>query len=447
MKRFNPKKSLILPVIAAASMSISSLALANTNANYSPAYNPAPNIKVNVGATNQLLEGVIIQSIRNIGNKMVALGFAGMTAYDSSLYQYDENLLTSMTANSAGATVAQNAPVPGAKMNAFIQTNFETVPNSILSTSEGMLNASKVQDEITSQSNLANQLTLYTPASDTIYSNNPQVIAAQYTNQSDYYIGPPKTNDDDHFNVASITGPSAYTADQLTSANSFMSYLTHSYFNPASALDLSDLQAYINTKNKPSRKYMALYNFIKSTPYQAFQLSMRSDMAARSVGVNNFNHLINERTPSKKAVSGIYDSQGNAISKPSPLQVEAYQANHRINNPQWIQSIQTKSPASVQREIAVELAQVIHQNYQAHLDRERIIVALSTMQLQGISASNLMLRTKAGAVNQEIQALGKDGKYRHASLSNNNPDALKAAPNAAQQAKMNLGTMSGSNGS
>src|SRR3990167_8326524 len=109
---------------------------------------------------------------------------------------------------------------------------------------------------------------------------------------------------------------------------------------------------------------------------------MRSLLALRSISVNLLNQLIAERTP----MPGLAQAAGlpaNSQAKASPLQVEAYQANHRVDNPQWYNTdVAQASPATVQRETLIVLAEIEHQNYQAHLDRERILAALTESDLQ-----------------------------------------------------------------
>ena len=406
MKRSTSKKKLILPVVAVTSLALSSLALAGTT---------PP-----VGSSHNLNNKGIVSAINKLGKKMVALTLAGVTAVDNAMFQFDKNLLDSLKANTASTRIAskvgQNTDTA---TNQFIKKSFQIIPNSILSTSEGMINAKTIQKQIKTRNNLVNTLTLGVPGSDTLYSNNLSVIESQYTNGSNYYIGPPKTNDDNYFNVASILEPMTYTKDQLTASHAYMDYLTKNYKNPVFSLHLSILQAKLNAE-KPTEQYNTLYNFISSTPYQKYQLALRSSMASRSIAVNNFNRLIAERTPSKKSVSGIHNRQGKEITHPSPLQVKSYIASHRVNNPKWIESLQSQSSTTLQRETVVLLAEIEHQNYQAHLDRERVLATLSAMQLQGSTASRMLLQTKAAAVNQEIKAIGETDSDSMQSTTNSN---------------------------
>lgn len=412
----NAKKFIFLPVLAAASLGMSTLALADngTNNNNNTTYAAPTPPGDNSGEVTE-----IIDAIKDIGNKMVGLGFAGMSAFDQAMYQYDQNLLNTLNANTAGLTVAQNTPTAGTQTNTYIQQNFQNIPNGMLSTAEGAINASSVTSEIQAQNALVNNLTLGVPASDSLYINNPLAMVGAYNasyalqnfynSSTAYTVGPTTINDDSYFNIASITAPDAYTSTQQTAANTYIAYLTQSYNNAAGVLDLADLKSYLNSLPAPSQP-QALYNFVSSSQYQNYQLTMRSMMANKSIAINNFESLIAERTPSKTAVQGITTPDGQTtISKPSPLQVEQYQALHRVDNPTWIESLQNQSSTTLQREIAVELAQIIKQNYQAHLDNEHILTTMSALQLSSSQGSSMALNTLAQQVNDKIKNLGKSG--------------------------------------
>ncbi len=421
MKRSNPKKKVILSIIAIAGLALSSITLAGTAASSKVSFTASP--PTNGGGSDN---SCFIAAIKTVGNKMVALAFSGATVIDNAIFQYDPNLLTILNANTAATTIsAAKAKSAGTATNAFVQDQFQSIPNQILPTNEGMMNAKIIQDQRNKQSKVISSLTTDVPASDTLYSNNPLVIQSQYTNGSNYYIGPPNINDDSYFNFSTLFSPKAYTTDEQTAVNDYIQYLTQSYNTPSTALNLSILESDLNAM-KPKDQYNTLYNIISGqsklgAAYQQYQLAMRSNMASESIALSNLNYLIAERAPSKTKVSGIADSQGKAISKPSSLQVKAYQANNRIDNPDWIKGLQKQSSATLQRETVVLLAQIAHQNYQAHLDRERIIASLSAMELQGNAANQILLITKAQAVNTAIGELGKsNASSDSSSLSNPN---------------------------
>ncbi len=417
--RFLSQTKVIISVLAATSLGFCSLVWAGS----------VPGGDAIMDAKILMMENKILAEIKNTSSKMVALGFSSMSAFNQAMYQFDQNLLNTMNANTAATTVNQSLSSSGTTQTTqYIHSILQNIPDSFVSTGLATINASAIENQIKKQNALINNLTLGVPGSDTLYINQPDIISAGYGSFSpvtskyyrsdvDYSIGPPQLNNDNYFSISSILEPSTYTPAQINAAQAYLAYLTQSYNNPASSLKLADLKGYINSL-KSKDQSAALYKFISSSQYQSYQLALRSYMANKSIAINNFEHLMAERTPSKTKVSGIYDAKGNAIANPSPLQVAQYQANNRINNPAWIKSLQKMSSTSLQREIAVELAQLIQQNQQAHNDRERVLTTLSAMQLQESQASNMVLNTSAQQVNQEISGLGQDNQDNQTSDNN-----------------------------
>ncbi|MCB1827476.1 MAG: hypothetical protein KDH94_03540 [Coxiellaceae bacterium] len=437
MKKNAKKKFILLPALAAAGLGISTMALANNTVTNQPTtYAPA--------ASDPIATAGIISAVNNLSKKVVALGFAGMTAFDQAMYQYDSNLLDTLNANNAGVAVdTANAQEAGTQTDSYIAQTFGNIPANALSTGSTDVNSQAISDALSAQTNLVNNLTLGVPASDTIYINNyTSAISANeithneiqnfYNSSTPYTDAFTKLNDDSYFSVASLLEPSAYSQSTQASVNAYMDYLTKSYENPAAAINYNDLKSYLNS-NK-SKAAQNLYNFLKSSQYQNFQLALRSNMAAKSIAIYNLNKLRAERTPSKETVSGIYTPDGKtAISNPSPLQVEQYQDLHRVEDPAWIASLQQQSSTTLQREIAVELAQIIKQNYQSHMDNERMLATLSAIELQGTQGNSMIMNTLAQQVNQEINDLQNNGKgnNNNNSSNGNNDNSQNQNPSAA----------------
>lgn len=92
----------------------------------------------------------------------------------------------------------------------------------------------------------------------------------------------------------------------------------------------------------------------------------------------------------------------------SPLQVENYIANQRINSPDWFKQMKTASPAVVAREQVLILAEIESQLERNHLDNERLLATLSLMALQGTKNSEMELQTNTAAdLNKLIDQIGK----------------------------------------
>jgi len=214
-----------------------------------------------------------------------------------------------------------------------------------------------------------------TNASDTLYFKK---LPSSMTSDSTPSVLIPKKINNSFLDFASFITPTAYTPTQQINAANFLKYAAQSTQNLAGDLNFTKItpQTLGTIKNEPT--------------YQAYMFTIRSLLAIRSININALNQLKAERTPIPdlfEAAGGKVGGAGNltqaevSAKEASPLQVEAYQANHRFDNPQWYQSVENASPATVQRETLIVLAEIEHQNYEAHIDRERLLAATTAQNL------------------------------------------------------------------
>ncbi len=352
------------------------------------------------------------------GNQIAALAQAGVLAYYNAAYQVDNYLNNYLQANIANSNTQTNVNQMAQGLSTQVmQTNLQTIPYSIL-TPRGS-DSSQISSTQAAQANFVNTLTINVPASDTLYTNNPGVAAIQFQpGSSQFSVAKPTVFNDNYFNIASVIEPVVFTDSQKNAALYFVNYLMQNYNYPTQNINFSLLKSKLT--GDPQKQYQYLRNIMTSPVYQGYQLGVRSTAASNSVVLDNLSYLISERTPVKGlgTQANLQDSQGNAIADASPLQVEQYTATHRINNPQWYQHVQGASPANIQRETLLVLAEMESQLYQAHLDHERLLATLSAQQATSAQAAQTLLQTKAQDVNTLIQNMD----------SSNN-----AAPNNAQQ--------------
>lgn len=202
----------------------------------------------------------------------------------------------------------------------------------------------------------------------------------------------PAQTSNDFLNYAVLITPTAYSPAQHESAVNFVKIAAQSTKNLANGLNLS------NIGNNPG----VLSKVKNSKAYQTFQYTLHTLLAIRSMSINTLNQLIAERTP----MLGLGAAAGLPANQPaSPLQVEAYQANHRIQNPNWYAHIKLETPATLQRETLVVLAEIEHQNYEAHLDNERLLSAMTAANLQtAMTAVNSTLSMQENGVNEVISS-------------------------------------------
>jgi len=85
-------KKIILPIIIATTMTLSSYALANTATADGGSANPVN--PVNPG------NGAIVTAINNVGKNMLAIAYAGLETAGNAMYQLDANLQNTVAVTS-----------------------------------------------------------------------------------------------------------------------------------------------------------------------------------------------------------------------------------------------------------------------------------------------------------------------------------------------------------
>lgn len=231
-----------------------------------------------------------------------------------------------------------------------------------------------------------------TQASDTLYSADTNSLGSTaYQTHKKWLQKPPATHNN-YFDFSTLITPIAYTETEQTAASYFLKYAAQSTQNLTEGVNFTKLYA------NPS----ALYALKNNPVYQNYVLTLRNMLAVRSISMTILNQLIAERTP-LPGLAGAAGLPQVGQAEASPLQVEKYQATHDLNNPNWYSTVAQESPATVQRELLITMKEIEKQNYQAHLDREQILAALTAANLQSNSASmSAMLLQETSKLNTAI---------------------------------------------
>lgn len=318
-------------------------------------------------------------------------------------YQLDKNLDLALQAD-----VEKNNALQTVKNNAGTNTQNQ-ISGTLLQFPEQVINASQLNDAqmaatIKNRKNLIPNLTTAIPASDTLYLTDAEDPLA-----NTYGVAKPDSLYDNYFNFDSLFAPSAYNSDQQQAATTYLQYLTKPYQSLTDNIHFSELKDNLN-KLSAEKRADKLKSFLNNPAYQKFQLAVRSLIATKSLAIDNFNTLLNERVPVKGlgAKVGMPDDPHLPKGYASPLQVENYIANQRINSPDWFKQMKTASPAVVAREQVLILAEIESQLERNHLDNERLLATLSLMALQGTKNSEMELQTNTAAdLNKLIDQIGK----------------------------------------
>lgn len=349
----------------------------------------------------------VTSSIKGLGNRIQALDSAKVNYENNLRFQKDLNLPTTIEANTV--SLSQNGkPL---SLNNYVNANANTytlnnIKNSLQQFAytvtpprQGSAAYQELQNYL--KNNSVTTLTAGIKASDSLYTaplNSPFAAEQEGTVKPDAAT---VANNNNFFNFDNLIVPTAYTSTQAVASKRYLQYLTQDFKPLTGGLNLSKLAG-----KSPSD----LKRFINSSAYQNYQLMIRSLMANRSIGLSTYNQLIAERTPIANlgTEAGITSTPNMAAS---PLQVEEFIATHRANSKQWYKQMAKASPATVQRETLFVLAEIEKQNYQAHLDRERMLAVLTALDMQSAKTNFLLAKTKAEAVNKAIDAaIGETSK-------------------------------------
>lgn len=339
----------------------------------------------------------LIAAIKQVGNEMKALATASAKTANATMYQIDSYLLPASQANSQSDNTVTQARNTGANLTQSQLTN------NLLQFPEEVNNPSQLDDPtlaalINNRKQVIPNLTAKTPASDTLYISGKSDSMA-----SMYGVAKPSTLHDNYFNFDSLITPAAYDDNQEKAAQAYIQYATQQYQSLINGIHFSKLKSELNNLS-PSKRAQKLQAFINDPVYQKYQLAIRSLLASKSVALSNLNYLMAKRTPVKGLATktGIPNDPALPKGYASPLEVENYVANERLNNPEWAKAMQSASPATVNREELMILAEIESELQRNHLDHERLLATLSIMTLQSNQFSQMTLQTEAQKVNGVI---------------------------------------------
>jgi len=349
------------------------------------------------GVGDPLSGAGVVLAIRQLSNEVKALAKASVKTTNAMLYQIDSYLLPAVQANSEADTANNQAQ----EKAAYLTQN--QISNSLLQFPEKAVNSNQLNDPVLAQlinehKKVISNLSTKTPASDTLYINSSTNPFA-----SKYGVAKPTNKYDNYFNFDSLIIPTAYYGKQQTAANEYINYVSKQYQSFTNGINFAKLKSQLNNLN-PNQRAQKLQSIVNNPTYQKYQLTVRSLLASKSVALSNLNYLLSERTPVKGLAekAGIPNNPKLPRGYASPLEVENYIANQRLNNPKWAEAMKTASPATVNREQLIILAEIERGLHRNHLDNERLLATLSVMMLQSNQIVQMNLKIDAQKVNELI---------------------------------------------
>lgn len=370
----------------------------------------------------------IVQAIDNLRDTTVSMALATQRTANLIANAIDKEFSNLIQINTESSAANQQGEAQ------VIQNNLDEVHNQLAQFPNETITYSSTtnptvqqsQNEKLIQDNLINSLTLGVNMSDTLYSAVNNIESATY--YTTYPQSKPDKYYDNYLDFSSLYSPDSYNQDQQQAAQYFINYLTKSYQSQTDGINLDQFQNYLSQFTNDPVTLGEKLQALKSNPtYQQFQINVRSNMAAKSVTMDTLNQLLVERTPLQsqgqdpdpklESISKLVgvDPQQIEIPDPnnptqkikvwtyvSPLQINNYMANHRINDPNWYQEVASASTESLLRKMVVIMAESESLTQQNHLDNERIQAALATLNMQSASLNQAMGRGQLQDINNTI---------------------------------------------
>jgi len=179
---------------------------------------------------------------------------------------------------------------------------------------------------------------------------------------------------------SSGTGLSAET--QAVQAANFVRYLSQQII----PMSLASYQNYSNTLNNANNTSldMSTRNEARNSLYN-YLTKLRSYAALKSVGESNLYSMLGKRTLNPKTNSSqAYDEYIMATRRlfnPSTTSVSGANTNSDTTS-QWTKDMEKASSITLMRETVYLLAEINYQLYLTRLQEERLLMAMSAMQLQ-----------------------------------------------------------------
>lgn len=165
--------------------------------------------------------------------------------------------------------------------------------------------------------------------------------------------------------------------DPATQADSFIRYASGSVL-PLAKPSLNDYNALIKTitnKSTPVAQKAA-----GVAQLNAYRLMLRSYAAQTSVGVSNLYHLMGKRMVNKKNNSA---SQAELEFQMATSRLaSAKKSGAQDSQSDWLTNLKQATPAEVQRQTAILLAEMNYQLYLSRMSQERLLATMSVLQLQ-----------------------------------------------------------------
>ncbi len=193
------------------------------------------------------------------------------------------------------------------------------------------------------------------------------------------------------------SGPGLTASDQLTAAQRFIEYAS----SGVTPLPLADKTTYANLYNTamtPSKSTTEVEQQDAVNQLTNYLAGLRVYASQVSIVTGNLYSIFNKRLPQKLGTTQGAPETSQALSEYNMATWRLYNPNQQQdqNKQQWIEKINTASPATVQKEMAILLAEINYQMYLNRQEQERLLLTNSIMLLQYLKMNSPSLSSSGG---------------------------------------------------
>lgn len=196
------------------------------------------------------------------------------------------------------------------------------------------------------------------------------------------------------YDLNSLIGPVAYSSQQAQTAKGFINNVAQAN----TAVPVPDFATAFANKSISSTVF-------ERPDVQKFLSDLRFYLAIRTAALGNFYQMYADRTPTPLSGTSAKNlglsgdvmsslSQQQLVPQASALQVEQYMANRRLADPQWYLNLSGDSPAALQRQMVILLAENLAEQYKVRMSLERLNATMSMLLLQQTYTQRALLQSQ-----------------------------------------------------
>jgi intracellular multiplication protein IcmX len=213
---------------------------------------------------------------------------------------------------------------------------------------------------------------------------NSLIAPLLYSQQSNTGTGSPSSAGASP-TVSGSTNQGLIATSQEQQAANFIRFATGAV-SPLPLPNRSDYDNLLLKAQNTSKTYSATEQAIAQATLTSYLNSVRIFAAQSSVGIANLYYMLSKRLPQSQSTNNSGQQTSQALSEFAMATWRLYNPD-LTSNTQWVTQINNASAATVQKEMAVLLAEINYQLYLSRQQQERLLLTNTMLLIQNARAS------------------------------------------------------------